>query len=317
MAVSPLATESYPADKSNYTVGRTSPIHKITVHHMAGRNTAQGCGAIFQNPGRNGSSHYGIGYDGKIANYVDEDNTAWTDSSWYSNCTSVTIENSNSAYGAPWNVTDETFNSLVKLCADIAKRHNLGLLIPGKNLTWHSMYTATTCCGDYLRNNMQRLADEANKIINGAPTPTPEPEVKPAEGGFKMGDEVVPKEYVDYYGTHLRKTRGSYFLMADPNGDRAVLVADSVNGPIYAAMKTSNLNKVGDAVTEAPAPKEGFNVGDKVLPVNFVDYSGTRLLKTRDFYFINQIKGDRAVLTADNVNGGIYAAVNTNNLRKV
>lgn len=316
MAVSSLATVKVPADSSNYTAGRTSPIHKITVHHMAGRNTAEGCGRIFQAKGRNGSSHYGIGYDGTIGSYVDEDNTAWTDSSWYSNCTSVTIENSNSAYGAPWNVTDETFNSLVKLCADIAKRHNLGLLIPGKNLTWHSMYAATTCCGDYLRNNMQRLADEANKIINGTPVPTPTPEVKPAEGGFKIGDKVVPKEYVDYYGTHLRKTRDYYFLMADPNGDRAVLVADNVNGPIYAAMKTSNLNKVGEA-TPTPAPVDNsIKVGDKVTLTNYVDYNGTRLMKTRDFYYVSELKGKRAVLRADSTNGAVYAAVNTDNLRK-
>ena len=30
------------------------------------------CGTFFQNPDRKGSTHYGIGYDGEIAQYVDE-----------------------------------------------------------------------------------------------------------------------------------------------------------------------------------------------------------------------------------------------------
>lgn len=132
---------------------------------MAGRLTAEQCGRIFQAKGRYGSSHYGVGYDGSIANYVDEENTAWTNSNWDSNCKSVTIETSDN--DSSWYVNDITLNSLIKLVADIAKRNNLGTLVPGKNLTWHSMFTSTTCPGNYLRSKMQYIADEANKI-NGA-----------------------------------------------------------------------------------------------------------------------------------------------------
>ena len=52
------------------------------------------------------------------------------------------------------------------MVADIAKRRGLGTLVPGKNLTWHSMFTSTDCPGDYLRSKMQYIADEANKINN-------------------------------------------------------------------------------------------------------------------------------------------------------
>lgn len=135
---------------------------------MAARWTAKRCGESFQKVGREGSSHYGIGYDGKIGQYVDEADTAWADSNWDSNCTSVTIENSNDPTGGPdWKVNDKTLNSLIQLCADIAQRNNLGILIPGQNLTWHQMYCATTCPGPYLISKMQYIADEANKIITG------------------------------------------------------------------------------------------------------------------------------------------------------
>ena len=156
MGKSSLATISVPAYSGNYTQGRRgNKISKITVHHMAGVMSATQCGALWQRVGRRGSSHYGIGNDGAIGNYVDENNIAWTDSNWKSNCTSVTIETSNNARGGNWTVSDAALNSLIKLCADIAKRNGLGTLIPGKNLTWHSMYANTTCPGNYLRSKMQ------------------------------------------------------------------------------------------------------------------------------------------------------------------
>ena len=165
MSKSSLVQVVVPAGEGNYTKGRSGrSIEAITIHHMAGRLTAEQCGRIFQAKGRYGSSHYGVGYDGSIANYVDEENTAWTNSNWDSNCKSVTIETSDN--DTSWYVNDTTLNSLIKLVADIAKRNSLGTLVPGKNLTWHSMFTSTDCPGDYLRSKMQYIADEANKINN-------------------------------------------------------------------------------------------------------------------------------------------------------
>lgn len=168
MSKSSLTQIIVPADEGNYTKGRDGrSIEAITIHHMAGRLTAKQCGRIFQAKGRYGSSHYGVGYDGSIANYVDEEDTAWTNSNWDSNCKSVTIEISDNDNS--WYVNDITLNAVIKLVADIAKRRSLGILVPGKNLTWHSMFTSTTCPGDYLRSKMQYIADEANKINNPEP----------------------------------------------------------------------------------------------------------------------------------------------------
>jgi hypothetical protein len=168
MSKSSLATISVPAYEGNFTYGRSGrSIEAITIHHMAGRLTAEQCGRIFQAKGRYGSSHYGVGYDGSIANYVDEEDTAWTNSNWDSNCKSITIEISDNDNS--WYVNDTTLNAVIKLVADIAKRRDLGILVPGKNLTWHSMFTNTTCPGDYLRSKMQYIADEANKINSEEP----------------------------------------------------------------------------------------------------------------------------------------------------
>ena len=249
MGKSSLATIFVPAYSGNYTQGRRgNKISKITVHHMAGVMSATQCGALWQRKGRRGSSHYGIGNDGTIGNYVDENNIAWTDSNWKSNCTSVTIETSNNARGGDWTVSDSALNSLIKLCADIAKRNRLGTLVPGKNLTWHSMYISTTCPGNYLRSKMQYIADEANKINNGS-TVVPVPQTNsflPAKGYFKRGD--VSKN-IGKIASFMRKTFPRYTKQAalgnifGPNLQAAIkefqrrtgLVADGFIGPLTLA----------------------------------------------------------------------------------
>lgn len=242
---SSLTIVSVPAYSGNYTQGRRgNKISKITIHHMAGIMSAIQCGALWQRVGRRGSSHYGIGNDGVIGNYVDENNIAWTDSNWKSNCTSVTIETSNNARGGDWTVSDNALNSLIKLCADIAKRHNLGTLVPGKNLTWHSMYANTTCPGNYLRSKMQYIADEANKINNGDNAPaTPKTDsFLPARGYFKRGDNNAN---VGKIASFMRATFPSYTSskalgnLYGPNliasikefQRRTGLVADGCTGP--------------------------------------------------------------------------------------
>lgn len=164
MSNSSLINVTAKAHSSNYTKGRSKKISKITIHHMAGKLTASQCGKIFQSKNRGASAHYGVGTDGKIGLYVDECNTAWSDGNWSSNCKSVSIETANSKTGGDWPVSDKTLKALIKLVADIAKRNDLGTLVVGKNLTYHSMYVATTCPGKYLKSKMQYIADEANKL---------------------------------------------------------------------------------------------------------------------------------------------------------
>ena len=165
MANSSLVSVVVKAHESNYTKGRTAKISEITIHHMAGVLSAKECGNIFAKQGRGGSSHYGIGVNGEIGLYVDECNTAWTNSNWNSNCRSVTIEVSNSKTGGDWPVSDASLKTLIKLVADISKRNNIAL-VKGKTLTWHSMYAQTECPGNYLRSKMDYIIEEANKLNN-------------------------------------------------------------------------------------------------------------------------------------------------------
>lgn len=175
MANSPLVNDIVWADPSNYTSGRrNTKIDTIFAHHMAGVLTAKQCGSIFARAGRGGSAHYGIGSDGRIGLYVDEGNIAWHCGNWPWNCRSIGIEMSNSATGGDWPVSAQTLELMAQLCADVAKRNNMGRLVVGQNFKMHKDVAATVCPGPTVQANMQNIADRANEI-NYPPAPvTPE-----------------------------------------------------------------------------------------------------------------------------------------------
>lgn len=206
MVGSKLVTEVVPAYSGNYNNSRFgNQVKKITVHHMAARWTAKRCGQSFQAKGREASSHYGIGYEGELAQYVSEDHTAWTDKNRTSNRTSITIECANESTGDPWRVSDKTVDTLVLLMVDIAKRYGFGTFVKGKNLTWHQMYAATACPGPYLLSKLDEIIARANAILQeetkppkeeAAPQPTPTPpkeEVVPQPTPTPPKEEVVPQ----------------------------------------------------------------------------------------------------------------------------
>lgn len=167
MSNTSLDYKSYLANSSNYTVGRAGKsIKKVTIHHMAGILTAKQCGSIFQDANRKASSNYGIGKNGELGLYVDEANTSYADANLESNRTSVTIECSNSETGGDWKVSDKVLNKLIELITDIFKRYGITKAIKGKTITWHSMYSETTCPGDYLRSKMDYICVEVNKKLN-------------------------------------------------------------------------------------------------------------------------------------------------------
>ena len=164
MIDSALVTVKTPATSGTYTIGRNGKkISEITIHHMAGFLDVDKVVAMWKAGNRATSSNYGV--KGKnIGQYVGEENASWCNGNFDSNCRAVTIETANSSGDPNWPVSDETLATLIKLVADIAKRNNLGELVVGKNLTYHSMYAATGCPGPYLFNKLGYIADEANKI---------------------------------------------------------------------------------------------------------------------------------------------------------
>lgn len=157
----------------NHYNGRTTKICKFTPHHTAGIMTAQQIGNCFKPISRNASCNYGIGNDGTIIGIVDEENGAWTSSSYWNDNQAITVEVSNCEIGGEWKISDKAWNSLVKLAVDVCKRHGFRLEYDGTcngTLTEHRMYIPTLCPGPYLHNKMKELADTVNKILDNNPS---------------------------------------------------------------------------------------------------------------------------------------------------
>ncbi len=134
----------------NHSGSRYNSISKITIHHMAGSLSIETCGNVFLNPNRQASSNYGIGSDGRIACYVDEENHPWTSANWDNDDRAITIEVANSETGGDWPISQEAYASLIRLCADICNRYGIYPYYdgtPSATLTEHCMFVATNCPG--------------------------------------------------------------------------------------------------------------------------------------------------------------------------
>ena len=169
MSYSKLTNKYIPVGK--YTKGRAgNKICKITIHHMAGNLSIESCANVFKAPGRKASSNYGIGSDGRIACYVDEENRAWTSSSAWNDNRAITIEVANDNT-KKWTISNKAMESLLNLCADICKRYGFKLEFTGnKNgtLTRHNFYANTNCPGPYITSKTSYIVKEVNKRINGS-----------------------------------------------------------------------------------------------------------------------------------------------------
>lgn len=148
---------------------RVYPVTKITIHHMAGNSTIEGCGDWFAKSSTKASANYGIGTDGRIALYVEEQNRAWTSSDWENDHRAVTIEVANDGGKPDWHISDKALESLILLCVDICKRNGIKKLNytgdKSGNLTRHNMFVATTCPGPYLQSKFPYIAEEVNKML--------------------------------------------------------------------------------------------------------------------------------------------------------
>ena len=160
---------SYTKLSPNCNKPRKSKIDTITIHHMAGNLSVEDCGKFFAKPGRQASSNYGVGSDGRVALYVDEANRAWTSSNAANDHRAVTIEVANDGGAPDWHVSAAALEATVALCVDICKRNGIDRLnytgTPDGNLTMHKWFAATLCPGPYLSGKFPYIAEEVNRRL--------------------------------------------------------------------------------------------------------------------------------------------------------
>lgn len=158
----------------NCSKPRNNKITKIVIHHMAGNLTVEQCGQVFLPTTRNASSNYGIGSDGRVGMYVEEQNRAWTSGNSVVDNQAITIEVANDVIGGDWHVSDKALAKTIELCADICRRNDIKKLnFTGNrngNLVAHKFYQATVCPGPYLYSKFSYIANEVNKLLGATTT---------------------------------------------------------------------------------------------------------------------------------------------------
>lgn len=159
---------------------RTSPIDTITIHCMACNGSIEALGTLFSDPGRMASSNYGIGSDGRVGLYVEEEKRSWCSSSSANDSRAVTIEVANCGGAPDWPVSEKAWDALIELCADICIRNGKKRMVwkggkaaalayqPGPdemNMTAHRFFAAKSCPGNYLYDRFGAIAAEVNRKI--------------------------------------------------------------------------------------------------------------------------------------------------------
>lgn len=144
-------------DRSGRDGGR---IDRFIVHHAA-TTSLSGVLSLFRPGGRTVSANYAL-KDRELVATVPEEYRAWTSGSYIDDRRAVTIEVANSEGGDPWPVSDDSFDTLARLIADVAARYGFDIT-DDTVLTHQELYTrfgrsyATACPGDLQRRKGELL----------------------------------------------------------------------------------------------------------------------------------------------------------------
>jgi hypothetical protein len=144
-----------PIPESNYTVGREANAIDLIVDHWT---VVMFEGAIrrFKDPTSRLSAHYVIGQDGRIAQLVSEDDTAYHAGRYEVNLRWIGIEHEASPMMAP---TDALYAASAQLHLEIANRYGLALEA-GSTVLPHRAIVPTECPGTL---DLERIVREATE----------------------------------------------------------------------------------------------------------------------------------------------------------
>lgn len=186
MAYTNSSLVTYKRITNNKTSPRNHAIDTITIHCIVGQWTAkQGCD-YFATTDRECSANYVVGEDGSIGLSVEEKDRSWCSSSSSNDHRAITIEVASDTTH-PYVVTDEAYNALIKLVADICKRNGIKKLlwkadksligqVDKQNMTVHRWFANKSCPGEYLYSRHSDIAAKVNTLLGdsaGETTQTP------------------------------------------------------------------------------------------------------------------------------------------------
>lgn len=229
----------------NFTAGRqghslsVAPAY-VVVHTMVG--TVSSANDRFQDPNQQASAHYGVGLDGSVVQWVQEQDTAWHAGVWDVNLDSIGIEHEdNGNYNAPR--TDALYAASAALVRDICHRYSIPIVhssIGASGIIAHREDGYATSCPDSL--DVDRIIRQA---AEGAPQPVVPKEIDMviARDTSSNAEYVVGVEGKRYIGPEESalllaanvpfKDTDSATLSSIPTVSSLRLARDPVSGAIY------------------------------------------------------------------------------------
>lgn len=217
---------SYTRMSPNHSGRRNHTIDTITPHCVVGQLSVESLGGVFANSSRQASSNYGIGYDGRVALYVDERNRSWCSSSASNDNRAVTIECA-SDLSEPYYMNDKVINSLIELCVDICQRNGKDTLLwfgnrsqtlnytPKSNemvFTVHRWFANKSCPGNYLYNRLGEIAKTVTNKLGGNYTPSAPQQTTNNSGlsVYEVAKEVIQGKWGNGEDRKNRLERSGY-----------------------------------------------------------------------------------------------------------
>ena len=277
---SPLVT--YKRITNNKTSPRNHAIDTITIHCIVGRWTAkQGCD-YFATTDRECSANYVVGKDGSIGLSVEEKDRSWCSSSSSNDHRAITIEvASDTAH--PYAVTDEAYNALIKLVADICKRNGIKKLlwkadksligqVNKQNMTVHRWFANKSCPGEYLYSRHSDIAAKVNALLGDsagetAQTPTTQTLYRVQVGAYSKkanADAMLEKIKKAGFDTYMVQVDGLYKVQVGAYSKKSN--ADAMAAKLKASgFDTYITTKSGTAVSAGTQKKSVTELAKEVI----------------------------------------------------
>lgn len=175
---------------------KQNKIEYIVVHYVGNANTSATANRNYFNNlakthSTSASSHYIIGLNGEIIRCIPDDEVAFHSGSYSMNRKSIGIEDCHPDWNGKF--TDDTYNALVELCADLCKKYGISI----NNVIRHYDVTGKSCPKYYVehQDEWNKLKQDIYNKINGTPVEVPTEEQGSEEKPmykFKNGKSVEP-----------------------------------------------------------------------------------------------------------------------------
>ncbi len=309
---SPLV--SYTKLSPNHSGQRKQPIDTITIHCVVGQCSVETLGNIFAPASRKASSNYGVGVDGRIGMYCEEQNRSWCTSSSANDHRAVTIEVASDTTH-PYAVNAKAYAALIDLVTDICKRNNIKQLlwkgdksligqVDKQNMTVHRWFANKSCPGDYLYNRHGEIAAEVNKRLNAGASPlTPEKTLYRVQtGAFSVksnADALLAKVKAAGFETYMVKVNGLYKVQVGAfsvkaNADAMAAKLKAKGFDVYITTESGT-----PVASETQKTTPEIKVGSKVVvKAGAKTYTGGSLSSFvyKTVYDVIQMNGDRVVI---------------------